>query len=340
MTTSQLPGLDLDRLSDYVERIEPGLLAGPLRGDMIAGGRSNLTYAVTDGVRQWVVRRPPLGHVLATAHDVAREYRVMSALGPTAVPVPSTVLLCTDPDVLGAPFYIMEQVEGTVYRHRAQTETLPHARNRAMAFALIDVLAGLHTVDPAEVGLGDFGRPDGFLRRQVRRWKTQLDASRCRDVPGLDELHDRLAHAVPATTRHTIVHGDYRLDNVIVDEHDHVAAVLDWEMATLGDPLTDLGLFTAYWEGLAGLPDNPISGAVSQEAGFPPAEEMIARYAARSGADVSNLDWYLALAYFKLAVILEGIHFRFQQGKTVGDGFDQIGALVAPIVAKASAIAP
>jgi aminoglycoside phosphotransferase (APT) family kinase protein len=207
-----------------------------------------------------------------------------------------------------------------------------------MAFALIDVLAELHAVDPAEVGLDDFGRPDGFLRRQVRRWKTQLDASRGRDVPGLDELHDRLASAVPVTARHTIVHGDYRLDNVIVNEHDHIAAVLDWEMATLGDPLTDLGLFTAYWEGLAELPDNPISGAVTPEAGFPPAEEMIARYAARSGAEVSNLDWYLAFAYFKLAVILEGIHFRFQQGKTVGEGFNQIGGLVAPIVEKASTI--
>ena len=326
------PGLDLTRLRGYLDGA--GLPGGPLTAEIIAGGKSNLTYVVGDGDRSWVLRRPPLGHVLATAHDMAREYRVLTALRPTPVPVPQTVLHCADPDVIGAPFYLMEKVDGTVYRTAAQTGTLGPDRARALAHALVDVLADLHGVDPDAVGLGDFGHPSGYLIRQVRRWKTQLDASRGRDLPGIDTLHARLAASVPAQAGAAIVHGDYRLDNVMVAADGGISAVLDWEMATLGDPLADLGLLLVYWDGLSDLPDNAVADAVNPGAGFPSGTDLAARYAMRRGADLSRLDWYVAFGYFKLAVIAEGIHFRYTQGKTVGAGFDRIGLLVPPLVAR------
>jgi aminoglycoside phosphotransferase (APT) family kinase protein len=203
----------------------------PLQGRLIAGGRSNLTYEVSDGTRSWVVRRPPLGHVLATAHDMAREYRVITALPDTSVPVPLSYALCTDPDVLGAPFYVMSAVNGVAYRTADQLSAVGPARARAIAERMVGTLALLHAVVPAEVGLADFGRPEGFLARQVRRWKKQLDASRSRPLPGIDELHDLLAANTPDGTSPTIVHGDYRI-NRLVGTMRVIAAVLDWEMAT------------------------------------------------------------------------------------------------------------
>lgn len=324
------PGLDLVRLGDYLARERPGLVAGPLTGELIVGGRSNLTYRISDGRQDWVVRRPPLGHVLATAHDVAREYRVISALAPTPVPVPGTVLLCPDPEVLGAPFYLMEMVEGTVYRTAAQTAAVPPADRWHLSRHLVDTLADLHAVDPVAVGLGDFGRPDGFLARQVRRWRTQLDGSRSRDLPGIDRLADALAGTVPGSGPPAIVHGDYRLDNVLV-RGTRIAAVLDWEMSTLGDPLADVGLLLIYWDRLASV-DNPVVDGVGPRYGFPDGDTLTGWYAARTGADLTALDWYVALAAFKLAVILEGIHYRHSLGKTVGEGFDQIGTMVPPLV--------
>ncbi|MFF4651682.1 phosphotransferase family protein [Streptomyces sp. NPDC001380] len=331
----QPPGLDPDRLHAHLERVRPGTASGPLTAELIAGGKSNLTYRVTDGASRWVLRRPPLGHVLATAHDMAREYRVISALAGTAVPVPGTYLLCEDPEVLGAPFYLMEEVQGTVHRTAADTAGLGPERARALSAELVDVLAALHAVDPAEVGLADFGRPEGFMARQVERWRRQFEASRSREVAGMDELYKRLRGSVPEARRVAVVHGDYRLDNVIVGPGDRVAAVLDWEMATLGDPLADLGLMRVYWEISRELPGNPVASAVSAEAGFPPVEELVDRYAARSGADTSPLPWYTAFARYKLAIIAEGIHYRFTQGKTVGDGFSHLGAMVPPLVAAA-----
>ena len=320
------PGLDLAKLGGYLDRELPGLVTGPLRADVVEGGRSNLTYAVTDGTSRWVVRRPPLGHVLPTAHDMTREHRVITALGPTSVPVPETLALCEDPEVLGAPFYLMEFVEGTPYRSRAQMEELPPEQVGAIGQSVVDTLVELHAVRPESVGLAGFGRPEGFLERQVRRWKKQLDASRSRDLPGADTLHERLAATVPVSPEPAIVHGDYRLDNVLVADG-RITAVLDWEMSTLGDPLADLGLMIVYTErdvpaGLA------ISDATSA-AGYPSPEEVVSRYAERSGRDVSALNWYIAFGFFKLAVIAEGIFFRFSQGKTVGSGFDHAGKLVS-----------
>ncbi|MEY8038451.1 phosphotransferase family protein [Saccharopolyspora cebuensis] len=332
--STELPGLDLDRVRAYLDAHRPGLVTGPLRGEVVHGGRSNLTYVLTDGTSRWVLRRPPLGHVLATAHDMGREHRVMSALAGTAVPVPRTHVLCQDDAVIGAPFYLMEHVEGTVYRTPELTGRLDADQRHDLTRQLVDVLAELHAIDPEQVGLGDFGRPEGFLDRQVRRWSKQLAASRSRDIPGIDELAARLAAGVPRTGRTAIVHGDYRLDNVLVGPELRIDAVLDWEMATLGDPLTDLGLLAVYWEGFSGLDENPIAKGIGPEFGFPPFRDMLGRYAERSGAELSELDWYIGFGFFKIAVILEGIHYRYIHGQTVGAGFDHIGALVAPLVAQ------
>ncbi|MFF9663765.1 phosphotransferase family protein [Streptomyces althioticus] len=326
MSPDHPPGLDLDRLRELLERERPGLLGGPLSGRLIEGGRSNLTYTVTDGAGTWVVRRPPLGHVLATAHDMKREHRVISALHPTRVPVPRPVLLCEDEEVLGAPFYVMEYVEGTPYRTAEQLAPLGPGRTRAAVLNLVDTLVDLHAVDPAEVGLDDFGRPEGFLDRQLRRWGKQLDASRNRELAGIDELHAALGRALPVSPAPAVVHGDYRLDNALISHDESVRAVLDWEMSTLGDPLTDLGLLVMYSSPL-GMPDSPVS-TTAEAPGHPTPAELIERYAARSGRDVSSVSWYTAFAWFKLAVILEGIHYRYTLGQTVGAGFDRIGDLV------------
>jgi aminoglycoside phosphotransferase (APT) family kinase protein len=329
------PGLPLESVRAFLEREAPGLLDGPLTGRVVAGGKSNLTYEVGDGRHTVIVRRPPLGHVLATAHDMVREHRVITALRDTPVPVPETYAVCPGDEVIGAPFYVMERVEGTPYRLARQLEPLGAKRTGAIANAMMDTLVALHAVVPEAVGLADFGRPEGFLERQVRRWKQQLDASRSRDLPGVDELHARLAAAVPRQGAPAVVHGDYRLDNLLVDEHDGhdvVTAVLDWEMATIGDPLTDVALLAAYQS----LPQMVRGNAVSDVAlapGFPAAAALLDRYGAASGRDLSSLSFHLGLAYFKLAVILEGIHYRYTKGQTVGAGFESIGQATGPLVA-------
>jgi aminoglycoside phosphotransferase (APT) family kinase protein len=328
--TVDTPGLDLTRLRAYLDSAVPGLVGGPLTGAVIAGGRSNLTYTVTDGASTLVVRRPPLGHVLATAHDMAREYTVMAALGPAGFPVPRMITLCTDDSVIGAQFYVMEHVDGTVYRGPADFAPIGATGTRALVENLVDTLADLHAIDPVAVGLGEFGRPVGYNERQVRRWKKQLDLSRSREVPGIDELHARLAAAVPESPDGTVVHGDYRLDNVIADGT-RVKAVLDWEMSTLGDPLADVALLLVYSQrempSSDGEPMPPLALP-----GHPDPKEIAARYAERSGRDLSDLNWYVAFATFKLAVILEGIHYRYTTGLTVGAGFDRIGERVGPLV--------
>jgi aminoglycoside phosphotransferase (APT) family kinase protein len=319
-------GLDLDRLRTY-------LGSGELSATMFAGGRSNLTYAVTDGTDRWVLRRPPLGHVLPTAHDMVREHRVLQALSAAGFPAPRPVLLCNDLDVIGAPFYLMEHVDGRIYRDGAELEALGPAAVRTLVLALMDTLADLHALDPVAIGLADFGRPEGFNERQVRRWKKQLDASRSREVPGIEELHARLAVQVPEGAG-AVVHGDYRLDNVLIGTELEVKAVLDWEMSTLGDPLSDVALLLVYAGrplllSTQGRPRSSISVP-----GHPSLAEMAEHYAKRSGRDVSDLNWYLGFAAFKLAVILEGVHYRYVQGQTVGEGFETVGALVVPLVAQ------
>jgi aminoglycoside phosphotransferase (APT) family kinase protein len=333
--------LTADQVASLARIIESALhrrLDRPLSASLLSGGRSNLTYRVSGGGEQWVMRRPPLGHVLETAHDMHREYCVMHALAPTAVPVPDTVCYIQDRSVLGAEFYVMDLVDGVVYRTAEEMAALSPASAQALSYAFIDSMADLHLVDYAAAGLADFGRPDGYLERQVRRWTRQLAASRSRDIAGFDELGARLAAFIPPSTRVSIVHGDFRLDNAIVDRADpsRIMAILDWEMATLGDPLSDLGLFYLYWEGWGGL-DNPIAATPAEIPGYPSWSSLAERYASRTGTKLSDFDWYESFAIFKFAVICEGIYYRHINGLAVGEGFDKIGAMVPELVLRGNA---
>lgn len=330
------PGVDLTALTDYLQAHRPDLAVGPLTADLIAGGRSNLTYFINSDDSTFVLRRPPLGHVLDTAHDMSREYRVISALTGTDVPVAEPLLFCDDTEVIGAPFYLMAKVDGVVLRDFDDAMAIGAAQIPELSYRLVNTLGRLHATDPAEIGLEDFGRPEGFLERQIRRWTKQLDASRSRDVPGIDDLVEKLADRIPRTQRATIVHGDYRLDNVIVGRNDankyDVAAVVDWEMSTLGDPLTDIGLFCTYWAAMGSEALIPLTVDIDAPAPFPTTDDLVTSYADTSGLDMSNLPWYIAFGCFKLAVILEGIYYRHTLGKTVGEGFAVIGDMVQPLV--------
>ena len=329
-------GLAVALLEEHLRRELPGLLQGPLSASLLAGGRSNLTYLLVDGEQRWVLRRPPLGHVLETAHDMGREYRVLDALSETDVPVPRPLLLA-GPEVIGAPFYVMEFADGQVLRDRAQLDQLGPVAANALADELVDVLVRLHRLDPEQVGLGDLGRPDGYLQRQLGRWARQLASSHSRDLPELTRLAARLGEQVPTSQAGTIVHGDYRLDNVVVDTGTgRIVGVLDWEMATLGDPLTDLASMLVWWSGLAGL-DSPVAAVPGDVPGFPDGEHLLAAYARQSDLDLGALPWYRGFAFFKLAAIFEGIHFRTQQGLTVGDDFERLGEMVPALIARGHA---
>ncbi len=324
---TDLPGVDLGALTRWLDTAKPGLRQGELSGDVIAGGKSNLTYRITDGQQRWALRRPPLAHVLPTAHDMVREFRVISAVAPTSVPVADAIALCEDADVLGAPFYLMSFVDGVVLDHPREIAGLDQATARRTCEQLIDTLVDLHAVDPAAVGLADFGRPDGFLARQVRRWHGQWQASETEPRPELAELLDRLTATMPQQSPSSIVHGDYRLTNVMFrPDLSGIAAVVDWEMAALGDPLTDVGLLVVYQT--LSADDDFVMPRMSPDDGFLTADELVARYDERSERDLTHLDWYVGFGYFKLAVVAEGIHNRFVQGKTVGEGFAHFGPAV------------
>ena len=302
---------------------------GPLAFELIAGGHSNLTFKVTDAEgHEFVLRRPPLGHVLATAHDMGREHRIISALGPTPVPVAPALAYCPDDDVNGAPFYVMAYVDGLVLRDAATAEKMLTADERRRAGeSLVDVLAEIHGVDPDAVGLGDLGRKEGYIARQLKRWHGQWEKSKTRELPLVDEVHDRLLAQVPEQGRAGIVHGDYRLDNTMLDRDGSVLAVLDWEICTLGDPLADVGLLMVYWTD----PDDDGSALLTSPTtveGFPRRAELLERYAARSGRDVSDIDFYVAFGYWKLACIVEGVYARYKHGAMGGEasgfeGFEQ-----------------
>jgi aminoglycoside phosphotransferase (APT) family kinase protein len=339
------------RLEPIATGAEPAvvgpLLAGVLHDDrwatcdvaLISGGKSNLTYRVASDAGEVVLRRPPLGHILPTAHDMGREYRVLEALERTTVPVPRVLHLGAAEGPLGAPFYVMERVVGHVCRNALPPGYADAPQRRAaVGTALVDALADLHAVDPAEVGLVDFGRPEGFLERQLRRWSKQWDASKTEDHPALDELRDALVRTRPEQRASAIVHGDFRLDNALLHptRPGRIVAVLDWEMSTLGDPLADLGALLAYW---SEADDDGLRVAarivppVTAGEGFPTRAEVVARYAQRTGLDVSDVDWYEAFAFFKLAVICQGIAARAAGGAMLGSGFDEAQGLVAPLVA-------
>lgn len=288
---------------------------GPVRIDQLSGGSSNLTFRVRDDTNDWVLRRPPLRHVLATAHDMGREYRVQHALRETGVPVSRVVARCDDDSVIGAPFYLMERLDGIVYADIDAVAHLSEAESRDASDELIDVLARLHGVSAETVGLGDLGRPQGFVARQVRRWSTQWEASKQRDVSAIDELARRLHRAVPRHCPSAIVHGDYSFNNTMYerDRPGRMQALLDWEMATLGDPLTDVGLLATYWGPVGALLwRDRAPQAHRANAGFPDVDVLLERYAAASGSPLDEIDFYRVLAAFKLAVIAEGAAARLQ----------------------------
>jgi aminoglycoside phosphotransferase (APT) family kinase protein len=331
MPVAELPGLDLDALTSWLDAERPGLRHGELLGEVIAGGKSNLTYRVRDDRTTWALRRPPLAHVLPTAHDMVREFRVISALAGTAVPVADAVALCTDVAVLGAPFYLMAFVDGLVFDRPDALARLDHDAATTACEQLVDTLVALHEVDPEQVGLADFGRPEGFLERQVRRWHAQWQASETEPRAGLNPVIERLGATLPPQAEPAVVHGDYRLSNVMFQpDLSGIAAVVDWEMATLGDPLTDVGLLVVY-QTLAATEDL-VMPRMSPRDGFLTPQQMVERYAAGSDREMSHLDWYVGFGYFKLAVVSEGIHHRYLKGMTVGAGFDHFGAAVPKLL--------
>ena len=292
-------------LDAHVDGVE-----GELEYHQIIGGHSNLTYTVVENSgRKWVLRRPPLGHVLATAHDMSREYRVIKALANSGVPVPKVVGLCEDLEINDAPFYVMDFVEGIVVRDAEIALSLTLPVRSKMGASLLETLVSLHAVDVDEVGLGDLARKDGYIERQLKRWKAQFEQSTNREKSGVFEIHDNLLRNVPEQQGVGIVHGDYRLDNTIMTETGEVAAVLDWELCTLGDVLSDLAAIISYSNDLTGMETQ----AMSVE-GFPTPEEVRGLYSNLSERDLSKLDFYIAFAYWRLACILEGVYTRYAAG--------------------------
>jgi aminoglycoside phosphotransferase (APT) family kinase protein len=294
----------------------------PLRFERLPGGHSNLTYRVTDGAgRVTVLRRPPLGELLPSAHDMSREHRAISALGPTPVPVPPALGFCDDRSVTGAPFYVMGYVEGRVlHTEEDAVDALGEPQRRRAGESLAEVAAALHAVDVDAVGLSNLGKPDAYVARQMKRWYGQYQASRGATAL-IDRLHDDLAARVPAQQRVSMVHGDYRLGNCITAATGDVAAVLDWEICTLGDPLADVGYLLATWSE-PGDTFTTISTSPSRAPGFPSRAEMLANYAARSDLDTSGMPYYLAFSYWKLACINQGVWARYDAGQKSSEGVD------------------
>lgn len=327
---SEVEGIDVERVTAWIAR--RARITPPLSFSIIEGGQSNLTYDVRDAEgRRLVLRRPPLHSVLESAHDMGREYRIISALEGSDVPVPPTVGHEPGTGVNGAPFYVMRFVDGVVLRGAADSERhLEHGTRDAAADDLVDVLVALHGVDPDAVGLGDLGRKEDYVARQLRRWKSQLEKGRVRDVPVLDEVHARLQAAIPEQRGACIVHGDYKLENVILDPATgQVRAVLDWELTTLGDPLADLGLLLVYWSEPGDTVGAP--GGASAVEGFPGRDEVVRRYARRSGRDTSEIDYHYAFGTWKLACIVEGVYARMAAGAYGEDatrGADGFGEMV------------
>jgi aminoglycoside phosphotransferase (APT) family kinase protein len=312
------PGIDIDRVTGWFGANAPRFTA-PFTFTPLAGGHSNLTYRVTDAAgQQCVLRRGPLGHVLPTAHDMGREFRAIAALGPTPVPVPGAIGLCTDEAVTGAPFYVMEHVEGVVLHDLKAATLIPQQLRSTTSESIFDVLGQLHAVDIDAVGMDAHGKREGYVERQLKRWYQQFTAMKDREVPTVDEAYNKLMARIPTQQRAAIVHGDFRLGNCITDPKTGcIVAVLDWEISTLGDPMADLGYLVTTWvrhDGDIGNGDQ--STAPTMAEGFLDVEPLVARYAATSGLDVSDLGWYTAFNHWKGACIIQGVVTRYRGGAT------------------------
>lgn len=325
---NNVPGIERGPVSDWLAANIPGAVP-PFRFAVIAGGNSNLTYRVTgaDG-SDTALRRPPLSRVLATAHDMVREFRVISALGETGVPVPPALGLCEEPEVNGAPFYVMGFVEGTVPHDVGAGAEIPPGERRAAAESAVDALAALHALSPEEVGLGELGRREDYVARQIRRWARQWEAVRQREIPEMEEARARLQARIPPQERHSIVHGDFRWGNLIVDGG-RVRAVVDWELCTLGDPLADVGYLANDWAG----PDEEAQWVepVTKLDGFPDREEMLSRYARAAGCDLSRIGFYRAFQHWRLGAILEGVYSRYRHGARGDAAEADLPALAAAV---------
>ena len=323
-TASSTPdpaGVRVREVTAWCEANIPGCV-GPLRFTLVAGGRSNYTYRVdaADG-NVFVLRRPPLGHLLPSAHDMAREYRIISALAPTVVPVAPALGICFDDTVTDHPFYVMGYVEGLILRNEQDAAALAMPARQRAGESIVDVLSDLHSLDVDEVGLGELGKRDGYVARQLKRWHTQFTQSKTREVPAVDEVFAELSKRIPEQQGVSIVHGDYRLDNTMVDASGNIVAVLDWEICTLGDPLADLGLLMVYWPEPAD-PNPPLGFAATVAPGFATRKQLIERYSQRSQRDLSSIDFYVAFGYWKLACILDGVYTRYASGVMGDDGYD------------------
>ena len=319
MSTTLPPLVDEVALARYLDDQLGGHEA--IKTERHRAGHSNETFFVRRGDDDMVLRRPPRGAFLPTAHDVAREYRVLSALSSTPVRTPRTILMCEDDSVIGAPFYLMERVQGHVIRTELPGQFTIGDR-RGIAFELVDSLVELHSVDAEACGLEGFGKPEGYLARQLRRWTGQMELTlpHTRPVPDLERVASWLKDQLPVSPGGAIVHGDYKLDNVMFAERTppSLIAILDWEMSTLGDPLADVGWMISFWRE-PGDDDTDVFGDLNRVTaleGFPARAALVQRYAQQTGIDVSGLDWYVVLAIWKLAILLEGSYARHLAGMT------------------------
>ena len=343
MSTQLPPLVDEEALGRYLDERLDGSV--PVEVERHQAGHSNETFFVTRGGLDLVLRRPPLGAFLPTAHDVGREYKVMSGLRETRVRVPRTLLMCDDESVIGAPFYLMERVYGEVIRTELPEALRSEEDRAAIGDELVDALIELHSIDPEECGLEEFGRPSGYLERQLRRWKGQLELTlpHTRPLPDLEAVGAWLEDHLPESPEPTIVHGDYKLDNVLFasDSPARLVAILDWEMSTLGDPLADLGWMTSFWREAS---DEDVGvfadlNRVTTLEGFRTRAELVARYEQKTGRDCSNLDWYQVLAIWKLAILLEGSYARHLFGMTDDPFFAEMEQGVPALARRALQVA-
>ena len=310
MSVVAIPGIDASSVTTWLAERLPEL-EPPLRFTRVGEGQSNLTFRVDDAAgARLVLRRPPLGEILASAHDVAREHRILSALGATEVPVPRMLALCDDAAVTGAPFYAMEHVDGLILTRVEAAKRLDHSVRAAAASAVATTLAKLHAVDLDAIGLGDFKRRESLISRQLRRWKRQWEASKTRELPAIDEVGDLLAAQMPEERETVMLHGDYHLHNVVLGTDGSVRALLDWELCTAGDPLADAGQMVAYWNELRAS-DGLFREPVADVAGFPDSSGLAAAYTHASGRDLAGIGYWVAFAYWKIAIIVEGVYRRW-----------------------------